>query len=163
MHLYHLSLQSGSAIHAHASGTFSSAPNLEIAVARSGSGVLELLRLDRKQAKLESVTTTNVFGVIRSLASFRLNQSNVDYLIVGSDSGSIAVLRFDEASRAFVQVHNEVFGKTGCRRIVPGQYLACDPHGRSVMIAAIEKQKFVYTLNLKKGEFGVFDSVFGFV
>lgn len=28
----------------------------------------------------------------------------------------------------------ETFGKTGCRRIVPGQYLAMDPRGRSVMI-----------------------------
>lgn len=45
------------------------------------------------------------------------------------------------------QVHQETFGRSGCRRIVPGQYLACDPKGRAVMIAAVEKQKFVYVLN----------------
>lgn len=32
------------------------------------------------------------------------------------------------------QVHQETFGKSGCRRIVPGQYLAVDPKGRAVMI-----------------------------
>ena len=34
-----------------------------------------------------------------------------------------------------------------CRRIVPGQFLAYDPKGRAVMIAACEKQKLVYILN----------------
>eukprot|EP00478_Filoreta_tenera_P003225 GABV01003395.1.p1 GENE.GABV01003395.1~~GABV01003395.1.p1 ORF type:complete len:144 (-),score=38.19 GABV01003395.1:28-459(-) len=47
----------------------------------------------------------------------------------------------------FDKIHEEVYGKTGCRRIVPGQYLAADPRGRAVMISAIEKQKFVYVLN----------------
>jgi splicing factor 3B subunit 3 len=28
-----------------------------------------------------------------------------------------------------------------------GQYLAADPKGRAFMIAAVEKEKFVYTLN----------------
>ena len=32
------------------------------------------------------------------------------------------------------QIHQETFGKSGCRRIVPGQYLAVDPKGRAVMI-----------------------------
>ena len=45
------------------------------------------------------------------------------------------------------QVHQETFGKSGCRRIVPGQYLAVDPKGRAVMIGAVEKQKLVYILN----------------
>lgn len=44
-------------------------------------------------------------------------------------------------------MHQETFGKSGCRRIVPGQYLAIDPKGRAVMIGAIEKQKLVYILN----------------
>eukprot|EP00300_Choanocystis_sp_HF-7_P011202 c17356_g1_i1.p1 GENE.c17356_g1_i1~~c17356_g1_i1.p1 ORF type:complete len:1268 (-),score=345.39 c17356_g1_i1:55-3513(-) len=41
----------------------------------------------------------------------------------------------------------ETFGKSGCRRIVPGQFVAVDPRGRACMIGAIEKQKFVYVLN----------------
>ena len=44
-------------------------------------------------------------------------------------------------------MHEEVFGRSGARRIVPGQYLAADPKGRAVLIGAVEKQKFVYTLN----------------
>ncbi|CAG2174878.1 unnamed protein product, partial [Oppiella nova] len=44
-------------------------------------------------------------------------------------------------------VHQETFGKSGCRRIVPGQFLATDPKGRAVMISAVEKQKLVYILN----------------
>ncbi|KAI6106117.1 CPSF A subunit region-domain-containing protein [Pisolithus croceorrhizus] len=65
-----------------------------------------------------------VFGSIRSLAAFRLTGSTKDYAIVGSDSGRIT------------------FGKSGARRIVPGQYLATDPKGRSVMIAAVEKRNY---------------------
>jgi splicing factor 3B subunit 3 len=44
-------------------------------------------------------------------------------------------------------VHQETYGKSGARRIVPGQYLAVDPKGRALMIAAVEKSKLVYVLN----------------
>ena len=44
-------------------------------------------------------------------------------------------------------VHNEIIGKSGIRRAVPGQYVAVDPAGRSVMHGAIEKQTLVYILN----------------
>ena len=44
------------------------------------------------------------------------------------------------------QVHQETFGKSGCRRIVPGEYLAVDPKGRACMIGAVEKQKLVRNL-----------------
>lgn len=37
----------------------------------------------------------------------------------------------------FIKTHEETFGKSGCRRIVPGQHIAVDPRGRAVMIAAI--------------------------
>jgi splicing factor 3B subunit 3 len=147
MYLYHLTLQHGNAVRAAASGYFSAANAQEVVVAKAGSSVIELLRLDTDNARLVSVTSTDAFANIRTLAPFRLNQSSFDYLILGSDSGSIVILKFDDTEQKFIRVHNEVFGKTGCRRIVPGQYLACDPHGRAVMISAIEKQKFVYVLN----------------
>lgn len=50
-------------------------------------------------------------------------------------------------SGAYLQIHLETFGKTGCRRIVPGEFLAVDPKGRAVLIGAVEKQKLVYVLN----------------
>ena len=44
-------------------------------------------------------------------------------------------------------MHQETFGKSGARRIVPGEYLAVDPKGRACMVGAVEKQKLVYVLN----------------
>lgn len=70
-----------------------------------------------------------------------------DYAILGSDSGRIVILEYDSKTSSFVKVHQETFGKSGARRIVPGQYLATDPKGRSVMISAMEKSKLVYILN----------------
>jgi Mono-functional DNA-alkylating methyl methanesulfonate N-term len=70
-----------------------------------------------------------------------------DYLIVGSDSGRLAILEYDSKTNAFVKLYQETYGKSGARRIVPGQYLATDPKGRSVMVSAMEKAKFVYVLN----------------
>lgn len=67
--------------------------------------------------------------------------------MLGSDSGRIVILEYIPQKNAFERVHQETFGKTGCRRIVPGQYMAVDPKGRAVMISAVEKQKFVYVLN----------------
>ncbi len=66
---------------------------------------------------------------------------------MGSDSGRIVILQYNPEKNAFIKIHQETFGKTGCRRIVPGQYMACDPKGRAFMISAVEKQKFVYILN----------------
>jgi splicing factor 3B subunit 3 len=70
-----------------------------------------------------------------------------DYAIVGSDSGRIVILDYDPKISSFVKLHQETFGKSGARRIVPGQYLATDPKGRSVMVSAMEKAKLVYILN----------------
>jgi len=70
-----------------------------------------------------------------------------DYLVVGSDSGRIVILEYVSQKNCFDKVHQETFGKSGCRRIVPGQFLAVDPKGRAVMIGAVEKQKLVYILN----------------
>lgn len=61
---------------------------------------------------------------------------NRDYVVVGSDSGRIVILLFDPKTQTFERVHQETYGKTGCRRIVPGQYLAADPKGRAIMIGA---------------------------
>lgn len=46
----------------------------------------------------------------------------------------------------FDKIHQETLGKSGCRRIVSGQYLGIDPKGRAVMVGACEKQKLVYVL-----------------
>ena len=70
-----------------------------------------------------------------------------DYLIVGSDSGRIVVLEYDADNNSFNKLHQETYGRSGARRILPGQYLAADPKGRAVMVGAMEKSKLVYILN----------------
>ena len=60
-----------------------------------------------------------------------------DYVVVGSDSGRVVILEYNAHKNTFEKVHQETFGKSGCRRIVPGQYLAVDPKGRSLMIGEL--------------------------
>jgi len=144
MHLYSLTLQRATAITGAICGNFSAPRVQELVVARGK--LLELLRPD-DSGKLQSVHVQEVFGIIRSMQPFRLLGGNRDYIVVGSDSGKITVLEYKAESRCFVRIHSETFGKSGCRRIVPGQFLAADPRGRAVMIGAMEKQKLVYTLN----------------
>jgi hypothetical protein len=57
------------------------------------------------------------------------------------------ILEYIVSPSSFKKVHQETYGKSGSRRIVPGQYLATDPKGRAVMIGAVEKAKLVYILN----------------
>jgi splicing factor 3B subunit 3 len=67
--------------------------------------------------------------------------------VITSDSGRVAILEYNASKNILEKVHQETMGKTGCRRIVPGQYLATDPKGRAFMVGAVEKQKLVYILN----------------
>ncbi|KAG6812703.1 pre-mRNA-splicing factor rse1 [Tricholoma furcatifolium] len=145
MHLYNLTLQPPTAVSQAIVGNFSGARQQEIIVSHGTR--LELLRPDVQTGKMSTVIATDVFGSIRSLAAFRLTGGVKDYAIVGSDSGRIIILDYDPKTSTFVKLHQETFGKSGARRIVPGQYLATDPKGRSVMISAMEKAKLVYILN----------------
>ncbi|KAH8927209.1 hypothetical protein BT69DRAFT_1294288 [Atractiella rhizophila] len=76
-----------------------------------------------------------------------LETGGQDCIIVSSDSGRIVVLEYDPIQNSFVKLQQETYGRSGSRRIVPGQYLAVDPKGRAVMIGAVEKSKLVYILN----------------
>lgn len=146
MHLYNLSLQGQSAINQAILGSFAGIPKQqEVCVARGST--LQLLYCDPKLGKIQVLCTHEVFGVIRSLLSFRLTGGSKDYIVVGSDAGRIVVLEYNPQKTAFERVHQETYGKTGCRRIVPGHYLAVDPKGRAVMIGATERQKLVYIMN----------------
>ncbi|KAF8639781.1 hypothetical protein AX17_001041 [Amanita inopinata Kibby_2008] len=145
MHLYHSKLQSPTSITHVIAGNFSGARQQEIIVSHGTR--LELLRPDVQTGKISTVIAIDVFGSIRSLAAFRLTGGTKDYAIVGSDSGRIIILDYDPKTSSFVKLHQETFGKSGARRIVPGQYLATDPKGRAVMISAMEKSKLVYILN----------------
>lgn len=71
------------------------------------------------------------------LSSQMLSGSNKDYVVIGSDSGKLSIAEFDPQISDWKLTHCEVFGKTGCRRIVPGQYVAADPKGRAILVGKI--------------------------
>ncbi|PRQ45551.1 putative transcription factor WD40-like family [Rosa chinensis] len=144
MYLYSLTLQRATGIVCAINGNFSGGKHQEIVVARGK--VLDLIRPD-DNGKIQTLLSVEIFGAIRSLAQFRLTGSQKDYIVVGSDSGRIVILEYNKEKNVFDKIHQETFGKSGCRRIVPGQYLAIDPKGRAVMVGACEKQKLVYVLN----------------
>lgn len=144
MFLYSLTLSRASGIQRAIYGNFSGPKAQEVIVSRGK--VLELLRPD-ESGKMQTIVATEVFGQIRALVPFRLTGGSRDYIVVGSDSGRIVILEYSKEKNSFIKVHQETFGKSGCRRIVPGEYLAVDPKGRACMIGAVEKQKLVYVLN----------------
>lgn len=143
MRLYHLTTTAPCGGTVLASGSFSASRKQEIVV---GSGTHLHLYRRLKSGVLHPAITTPVFGLIRALGVFRLPGTARDFLAVTSDSGCVTVLRADPLRSTFVPVANEAFGRTGARRTVPGEYLAVDPQGRALMVAAVERQKFVYVL-----------------
>ncbi|KAI1609413.1 pre-mRNA-splicing factor rse1 [Exophiala viscosa] len=145
MFMYSLTLQPPSAITAAVLGQFAGTKEQQIITA-SGSK-LTIHRPDSTQGKITPLFTQDCFGIVRTLASFRLAGSTKDYLIVGSDSGRITILEYARDQNRFNRVHLETYGKSGIRRVIPGQYLAADPKGRACMIASVEKNKLVYVLN----------------
>ncbi|OII77925.1 spliceosomal protein SAP 130 [Cryptosporidium andersoni] len=144
-YFYSLTLEPQGAILGAIQGSYSAARAHEVVVNRGRS--LELLQVDTSTGRIGSVCRMEVFSLIRCIANFRLIGSSRDFIVATSDSGNIVLLEYKKESKLFVQLHSEPYGKSGCRRIVPGQYLGVDPGGRSIMISAIERQKFVYTLN----------------
>ncbi|XP_077993061.1 splicing factor 3B subunit 3 [Glandiceps talaboti] len=145
MFLYGLTLQRATGITHVIQGNFSGTKQQELVISRGK--LLEVLRPDPNTGKVYTILTQEIFGVVRSLVAFRLTGGTKDYIIVGSDSGRIVILEYLPSKNVFEKIHQETFGKSGCRRIVPGQFLAVDPKGRAVMIGAVEKQKLVYILN----------------
>ncbi|KAJ6632597.1 CPSF A subunit region-domain-containing protein [Mycena sp. CBHHK59/15] len=145
MHLYNLTLQGSNAAIQAVVGNFSGSQQQEILVSHETS--LELFVVDAQTGKMSSVVATDVFASIRSLACLRMPRNTKDLVVVGSDSGRLAILEFQEETGNFLKLHQETYGKSGVRRIVPGQFLATDPKGRCVMISAVEQSKLIYILN----------------
>lgn len=145
MKLYHLTAIPPTGITAIAQGSFT-APRQQQLIVSTGTS-LELYQLSAKQGRLLPIFRSEVFANIRSIAPFRLPATRRDYVVIASDSGSVSILSPDVPSATFRQVHCETFGRSGCRRTVPGQFLACDPRGRACMLSAIERAKFAYVLN----------------
>ncbi|KAK4686117.1 splicing factor 3B subunit 3, partial [Tremellales sp. Uapishka_1] len=147
MHLLNLTLQAPTAITLAAVGAFSGTKGQEILACR-GSTKLEILKLNTSTGQLDTLCTSEAFGAVRAMQGFRLAGMTKDYILLSSDSGRLSIIEFVVTPTPhFESLYQEVYGKTGSRRTVPGQYLAVDPKGRSCMIGAIEKSKLVYILN----------------
>ena len=99
LNLYALTLQKSSAITAACYGNFSAPRQQELIIARGGR-VLELARPD-ENGKVQTVHATDVFGIIRALATCRLTGGNRDYIVVGSDSGKIVILEYSAEKQCF--------------------------------------------------------------
>ncbi|KAI1118656.1 CPSF A subunit region-domain-containing protein [Nemania sp. NC0429] len=145
MFLYSLTIKPPTTISHALIGQFSGTKEQQILTA-SGSR-LSLYRPDPTLGRVLMIASHDIFSIIRSIASFRLAGSTKDYVILTSDSGRIAVFEYLPARSSFSRIHLETFGKSGVRRVVPGQYLAADPKGRACLIASVEKNKLLYILN----------------
>ncbi|KAJ1659591.1 pre-mRNA-splicing factor rse1 [Dispira simplex] len=145
MLLYNLTLQPSTSITKAILGNFSGQKTQELVLGRSSR--LDLVRPNLHTGKLATVLSHELFGIIRSLMPFRLPGTAKDYIVVGTDSGRLTILEYRPKSNTFEVVQQETMGKTGVRRIVPGEYLATDPRGRALMVGAVERQKMVYILN----------------
>lgn len=153
MKLLDVRLKPSGAIITSVMGEFTASARHEIAVLRPG-GTIELHRIvvtkpeeedEESRTFLKLITRMETRSVLRSCSVVRLSSGKRDVLAVGADGGALSVIDFEGGNG--VVLHCMTFGKTGCRRGTPGQYLSSDPKGRAVMISGIEKRKLVYVLN----------------
>eukprot|EP00746_Dinoflagellata_sp_MGD_P155614 gnl/MRDRNA2_/MRDRNA2_85465_c0_seq1.p1 gnl/MRDRNA2_/MRDRNA2_85465_c0~~gnl/MRDRNA2_/MRDRNA2_85465_c0_seq1.p1 ORF type:complete len:1217 (+),score=20.44 gnl/MRDRNA2_/MRDRNA2_85465_c0_seq1:154-3651(+) len=101
----------------------------------------------KKPCSLNVVNYVEVFGHIRGMAALKIPGSSIDHLVVTSDSGHIVVLCWNKERNRWRKVHQETYGKAGCRRSVPGQFLVVEPRGRACLTASLERKKLVYVFN----------------
>lgn len=147
LHLYHHTLQPPSHIHQSIYGSFTAPKQHELCCVTGTGSNLVLYSVNSDTGTLVERYSTQVFGIIRHIQLFRLLGQSIDYIILGSDSGRITIVQYSPTKQCLVKLHDEPYGRSGCRRGVAGQYLACDPHGRAVLVSAIERHKLVYVLN----------------
>ncbi|KAL5455420.1 hypothetical protein PMIN06_004506 [Paraphaeosphaeria minitans] len=145
MSLYALTVKQPSATHDAITGDFIGNQRQQILTA-SGSR-LSIVEVSRRQKGFQEVYSQDVFGIIRRISKFRLAGGSKDLIVITTDSGRLVTYEYEhEPHQLFKTVHYETFGKSGIRRVVPGEYLAVDPKGRAIMIASAEKNKLVYIL-----------------
>ncbi|KAL7715899.1 Pre-mRNA-splicing factor rse-1 [Entamoeba marina] len=145
MNLMNLTIEEGGVITHSMFGDFSGNGSVELLLIRSQT-TLQIYHID-KNDHLTLKLHVPTFCLVRSISTIRIGTEQNDYIVIGSDSGSISLLRYDPITNSIKTLHNEIFGKTGVRRAVPGEYISVDPQGRAVMIGSIEKQKLVYIFN----------------
>ncbi|KAJ1500388.1 hypothetical protein HMI56_003849, partial [Coelomomyces lativittatus] len=71
MHLYNLTLQSPGAIQQVVVGSFTGTKSQELVISKK-NGFLELVKVDMNTGKLVQLLEIPIFGIVRSLSSFRV-------------------------------------------------------------------------------------------
>lgn len=151
MKLLDMRLKPSGAILASCIGEYTKEKAQEVVVAKS-SGILELYEIhvaveDGSSVSLKLTQRLETHCILRGLTNVRLTGEKRDLIAVSSDAGALSIIDFTKP----LQQNVVTFGKSGCRRATPGQYLCADPKGRAVMISAVEKRKLVYVLNHATG------------
>jgi splicing factor 3B subunit 3 len=136
MHLYHLSLQKASTCLQAAVGNFSATPRSQEIVILHGSSI-ELFGIDANAGKLVRLAGFDLMATVRRISALRLPGNLHDHLLVSDDGGCISLLEYRTDDASWMRLQCETFGKTGLRRLVPGEFLVADPKGRACMIGKL--------------------------
>lgn len=88
---------------------------------------------------------------ISTLKRSSLQQHSTDLLILGTDIGSLLIMEWTQKGFRSIATHPRPplppWGRTGCRPLSPGAYVACDPKGRAIFTAALQNLKMAYLVN----------------
>jgi len=144
MSLYALTVKQPSATQDAISGDFLGNGKQQILTANGSR--LAILEVSRRQKGFQELYSQDVFGIVRRIAKFRIAGGTKDHIVITTDSGRLVTYEYLSEEKTFKTVHFETYGKSGIRRVVPGEYLAADPKGRAIMLASTEKNKLVYIL-----------------
>ncbi|CBX99445.1 similar to pre-mRNA splicing factor 3b [Plenodomus lingam JN3] len=144
MSLYALTVKHPSATQDAISGDFLGNGKQQILTANGSR--LAILEVSRRQKGFQELYSQDMFGIVRRIAKFRIAGGTKDHIVITTDSGRLVTYEYLPDEHAFKTVHFETYGKSGIRRVVPGEYLAADPKGRAIMLASTEKNKLVYIL-----------------
>ncbi|PSN74588.1 hypothetical protein BS50DRAFT_511641 [Corynespora cassiicola Philippines] len=147
--LYSLTVKPPSATQDAIAGDFLGSGKQQILTANGSR--LSIIEVSRASKTCSEIFSQDVFGIIRRIAKFRLAGGTKDMIAISTDSGRMVTYEYMSDRKELKTIHYETYGKSGIRRVVPGEYLAVDPKGRAIMVASTEKNKLVYILT-RSGE-----------
>ena len=148
MYVYSLTLQPPTAINQVICGEFTKPGNQDICIAKGH--MLDLIRYNKFSGKLITVCSQDVFENIKRIIPLRINGITKDFIIVGSDSGCISILEYDEKKNLFIRLHRGVYEKGKINKSNIGNYLAVDSRGSIILVGAVKRDKYIFTIGFNK-------------
>lgn len=148
--LYNLTLKRPTGGLASIIGNFSGSRKTQ-EIVRATQTSLEVWIFNKYTKVLSRTHCQDLFCNIRNISALKAAESAKDLVVLTSDSGMLTIIEYDAVTNKFVPVANEPFYKTGIRRLSPGEYIAIDHRGRAAMVAALERNKLVYTFAKNNG------------